>query len=96
MKRYLLDARMMEHPEPLEKAIAIIRKLDRDNYLYMIHRMQPVPLIALAKEHNLNHLSICDDSEVWHILISRNSEIDLSSMIEETEALEEESSNVQQ
>lgn len=94
MKRYILDARTMEHPEPLEKAIAIIRKLDSENYLYMIHRMQPVPLIALAKEHNLNHLSVCDNNEVWHILISRNRDIDLKSLIMSIEILEKEDSSV--
>lgn len=96
MKRYLLDARSLEHPEPLERAIAIIRKLDSSNYLYMIHRMQPVPLLALAKEHNLNHLSICDDNEVWHILISRNTDIELKSLLHNVDTLIEEDRDVQQ
>ena len=95
MKPYILDARCMEHPEPLEKAIAIIRKLDDTNYLYMLHRMQPVPLIALAKEHNLNYLSICDDNEIWHILISINKNINLNNMLSNIDIFTEESIYVQ-
>lgn len=89
MKRYLLDARALEHPEPLERAISILRKLDNNSYLYMVHRMQPVPLLALAKDYNLNHISICDNNEVWHILISPNIDIDLKSLITDLTLLKE-------
>ena len=94
MKRYLLDARSLEHPEPLERAISILRKLDNDSYLYMVHRMQPVPLLALANDYNLNHLSICDNNEVWHILISPNLDIDLNTLITDLTSLLKESSDV--
>ena len=89
MKHYLLDARSLEHPTPLERAIAILRKLDNDSYLYMIHRMQPIPLLALAKEHHLNSISICDGNDIWHILISPNKDIDLNSLIRDIKELED-------
>ena len=71
----------MEHPEPLEKAIAILRELDRDAYLYMLHRKEPIPLIALASEHNLNSFSHCDERGEWHILITPNEKAVLSELI---------------
>jgi len=80
--RRALDARQMEHPEPLEKAIAILRELDEESYLYMLHRKEPQPLIALAREHRLNHLSRCDATGVWHILITPNTTADLSRLLE--------------
>ncbi len=81
MKRFLLDARQMMHPEPFEKAISILRNLDQEKYLYMIHRMQPIPLIALANDHNLNVISK-EINEVWHILISPNRNIDLNNFLD--------------
>jgi len=72
----------MEHPEPLERSIAILRELDQGGYLYMLHRKEPVPLIALAREHNLNFLSRCDEEGLWHILITPNREADLQSFLE--------------
>jgi hypothetical protein len=80
--RELLDAREMEHPEPLERAIAILRELDGERYLYMLHRKEPTPLLALAKEHRLNHLSHCDAEGVWHILITPDSSVDLEDLLE--------------
>ena len=72
----------MEHPEPLEKAIAILRELDDKSYLYMLHRKEPLPLLALAREHHLNHLSRCDAAGVWHILITPNASADLTQLLE--------------
>jgi len=74
----------MEHPEPLERAIAILRNLDTDAYLYMLHRREPIPLLALANEHNLNALSHCDENEKWHILITPNSDVDLEKLLDLT------------
>ncbi len=89
MKHYFLDARELQHPTPLERAISILRQLDNESYLYMIHRMQPVPLLALAKEHNLNHISICDENSVWHILISPNNQVDLNTLLIDINSIEE-------
>jgi hypothetical protein len=72
----------MEHPEPLEKAIAILRELNAESYLYMLHRKEPLPLLALAREHSLNHLSRCDAQGEWHILITPNPAIDLAELLD--------------
>ncbi len=77
---YFLDARELEHPEPLERAISYLKKLDENSYFYMLHRKEPIPLLALASEHNLNTISINKD-ENWHILISPNRNLDLSKFI---------------
>jgi hypothetical protein len=82
VRRHFLDARSLEHPEPLERSIAILRELDERGYLYMLHRKEPLPLIALAREHRLNHLSYRDPEGEWHILISPNREVDLNKLLE--------------
>jgi hypothetical protein len=71
-QKILLDAREMEHPTPLEQAMKILQRLEVDNYFYMIHRKNPLPLIDLAQEHQLQTLSHEDKEGVWHILISKN------------------------
>ncbi len=82
MKKIFLDARELEHPKPLEEAIVALRELDGSNYFYMLHRKNPIPLLSLAKGQGLDALSYEDSDGLWHIIISRDSQIDLHSLIE--------------
>jgi hypothetical protein len=77
MKKITLDAREMEHPKPLELAIGILKDLDDESYLYMLHRKEPIPLIDLAKEQHFQMLSHQDTKKEWHILIAKNNSFDL-------------------
>ncbi len=81
MREYFLDARALEHPEPLKQAIEILKNLDQESFLYMLHRKEPIPLLALANEHNLNNISKEGEDSNWHILISPNSEVKLEEYI---------------
>ena len=78
--RIFLDARELEHPVPLERAIAAIRELGNGNYFYMIHRKNPIPLIELAKEQGLGVLNREDENGTWHILIARDNTLDLEAL----------------
>ncbi len=82
MKKLFLDARDLEHPKPLEEAIIALRKLDEKNYLYMVHRKNPIPLISLADGQNFKHISYEEKDNLWHILISKNRDIELDKLIE--------------
>ena len=82
MKKFFLDARELEHPKPLEQAIVALRELDEENYFYMLHRKKPIPLIELARKQYFQVFSHEDESGAWHILISKNTTINLSSLIE--------------
>ncbi len=82
MKKIGLDARDLEHPEPLEKSIKILQNLDEDSYFYMLHRKNPLPLIDLAKEHKFQVLTHEDKQSNWHILISKNLSEDLSNYLD--------------
>ncbi len=76
-EKIFLDARELEHPIPLERAIAAIRELNKDNYFYMIHRKNPIPLIELAKEQGFGVFSKEDSNGTWHIIITRDRSRDL-------------------
>ncbi len=82
MKKLFLDARNLEHPKPLEEAIRALRELDEENYFYMIHRKNPIPLISLADGQNFQQLSFEQQEGLWHILISKNQDIELEHLIE--------------
>jgi len=78
LEKIVLDARDLEHPIPLERAMYALRELTESNYFYMIHRKNPIPLIDLATEQGLNVLSKEDTQGIWHILISKNGKVNLN------------------
>jgi len=82
VKKIFLDAQELEHPKPLEQAIVALRELDSENYFYMLHRKNPIPLIELARKQYFQVFSYEDENTTWHILISKNTTIDLSTLIE--------------
>ena len=82
--KIFLDARELEHPKPLEEAIIALRELDEDNYLYMLHRKNPIPLLSLAEGQNFKLLTYEESEGIWHILISKSRKIDLNNLIEKS------------
>jgi hypothetical protein len=81
-ERIYLDAREMEHPVPLERAIASLRQLDDDNYFHMYHRKYPVPLIDMAQAQGFRIVTEQTDDGLWHILIARNHNIPLEELLD--------------
>lgn len=55
----------------------ILQALTHDEYLYMLHHKNPIPLIDFATEKNYQAIHTKDDKGEWHILISKNREINL-------------------
>jgi len=55
MKKHILDACLLEPPEPFVLASAILRTLKSREFLYMTHRRIPYPLFDLAKDLNIEH-----------------------------------------
>jgi len=55
MKKHVLDARLLEPPEPFMHASAILRALKPSEFFYMIHRRVPYPLIDLSNNLNIEH-----------------------------------------
>jgi TusA-related sulfurtransferase len=79
LEKIFLDARELEHPVPLEQAIRALRKLDGNNYFYMIHRKQPIPLIEMAREQGFEVFSR-ESEGTWHILIAKAHGLDLQGL----------------
>lgn len=77
-----LDAREMEHPQPLEMAVGILKTLDHEHFLYMVHRKNPIPLLELAKGQGFSVLSKEVSKGLWHILIAPNADIELNGYLD--------------
>jgi len=67
MNKILLDAREMEHPIPLQVALNHLQTMKQNDYLYMLHRKKPIPLIEVAKEKEFAHFTHQDKKENWQI-----------------------------
>ncbi len=79
-KRYI-DTREFSHPIPMEMAVEVIASLDNDSYLYMHHTKKPTPLLDLANTQRLESFYYEDSLGDWHILITKNRTIDLSTLL---------------
>ena len=77
MTKILLDAREMEHPRPFELSIRHLQTMNEESYLYMLNQKLPTPLLELAKEKGFHYVTQKDAEENWHIIISKNSTINL-------------------
>lgn len=72
----LLDTREFDHPVPLEKATEAFKHLKKGEVIHMIHRREPIPLFEIISKNAGRYLSH-EERGIWHIYITRDSEIDL-------------------
>ena len=81
MNKIFLDARLLEHPQPLEISISHLKQMNKDDYFYMINNKNPLPLIQLSQEKGFVSLSFEDEKGIWHIIITKNREYDLKKLL---------------
>jgi len=82
MDKIFLDAREMEHPEPLQISLFHLKSMLDEQYLYMLNIRKPVPLLEIAKEKGFLSLAEQDSNQIWHILITKNSKIILEELLD--------------
>jgi hypothetical protein len=81
LKKIVLDARDMEYPLPLQLSLSHLQKMTLDEYLYMLHRKNPIPLIEIAKEKEYAYLAH-NHNDIWHILICKNQNCNLEGLLD--------------
>ena len=64
-----LDARDMAPPEPFDRATAILRQLQPEQYLRMLHRRVPYPLFEFCRAMSLDYSVNKDDSAGCEVII---------------------------
>ena len=82
MNKIFLDARGMEHPQPLQISLSHLQSMSNEEYLYMLNIRKPIPLLEIAKERGFIYFTHQDSSEIWHILISKKSGIILEELLD--------------
>jgi len=82
MKKILLDAREMEHPEPLQISLTHLRTMEDNEYLYMLNLRKPIPLIEIIKEKEFSYITHQDSQNIWHILITKNPTYNLEEFLD--------------
>jgi len=73
----LIDARELEHPIPLEMAVDAFKTLKNSDIIHFIHRREPLPLFEIITKNGGFYLSVQNSDGVWHILITRDPNLDL-------------------
>jgi len=82
MEKIFLDAREMEHPEPLQTSLFYLQTMSEAQYLYMINLRKPIPLLEIAKERGFLSFTHQDSNQIWHILLTKNSETTLEELLD--------------
>jgi hypothetical protein len=78
-----LDVRGLNHPEPLERSVETMRRLDGTNCMHLrIHRF-PKPLLLIAQKQGVRFDACETPDGEWHILFTRNPSLDLKTMVRE-------------
>ncbi len=67
----LLDARMMEPPEPMQRALEQIELLQPGDRLRMLHHREPYPLYTILDKRSLHHHTTALPDGSYEILIWR-------------------------
>jgi len=81
LKKIAIDAREMEYPLPLQLSLNHLQTMGENEYLYMIHRKNPIPLIEIAKEKGYSYLTE-NHNDIWHILICKNPNCNLEELLD--------------
>ena len=71
----------MAHPEPLTKAVDILKTMPKEHYLYMLNQKEPSPLLEIAYKQGLQVLTHEDAQGLWHILITKET-VNLSDFLD--------------
>ena len=82
MKKFFLDARELAHPEPLRISLEYLKEMSNEDYFYMLNIRKPIPLLELVKGKGFNLFTHQDDNEIWHIIISKESQKDLKELLD--------------
>jgi TusA-related sulfurtransferase len=78
----LIDARELAHPEPFVISTSHLKEMTKEDYIYMLNSKNPILLLQFAKEKNFKILSFKDKKNIWHILITKNQNLNLEKLLD--------------
>ena len=77
------DARELEHPKPLEEAVWHLRRLETGQYLHMIHRRCPYPLLEICDKNGYRYAVREIRTDLWHLFFTKDENLPLDELARE-------------
>ena len=68
-KELFIDVSEYDPPQPFEEVIQLLLKMKSGEYIRMLHRKKPLPLLQFIQENGFNFKIRQPDSVAWEILI---------------------------
>jgi len=56
MREIMIDVRELPSPEPMEKVIARLGEVNRQTYIKMVHRMEPMLLFPILDKNGFDYI----------------------------------------
>jgi len=76
-----LDARGLNHPEPLERSVRMFQELEGSKLFHLVIHRLPRPLLEIARRYGVR-FEVCEAAEnEWHILFTKSEETDLEKVM---------------
>ena len=74
VREVVIDVSELEAPQPFEEVLRQIKRLRPGEYIHMLHRKQPLPLLQLLEENGYVAVMRKGDKRPWEIYIWNTSD----------------------
>jgi len=68
-KELLIDVSDYEAPEPFEAVLKLTSQIKNGEYIRMLHRKQPLPLLQMLQENGYEYRMFPGQQTEWEIII---------------------------
>lgn len=69
------DVQELPPPEPMERILELLPKIEPGEYVRMLHRMEPVPLYAVVAEMGFIYKLYLDGDAPYEIIIYKKGDV---------------------
>ena len=69
VREIVIDVSDLEAPQPFEEILKQLKVLGSGEYIHMLHRKQPLPLLQMLEENGYAAVMRNGDSKPWEIFI---------------------------
>jgi len=74
-KEIVIDTRELPSPEPMQRVIESLDKIDDETYIKMVHRMEPKMLFNILRKNGFDFKIVYKDESQVEVYIFGNKEI---------------------
>jgi len=74
VKEIIIDVSELEAPQPFEEVLKRLKGLRPGEYIHMLHRKQPLPLLQILEENGYASIMREGQNRPWEIIIWNKSD----------------------